>query len=108
MSGSFQDRTIKCREHTCGAEFVFSAGEQQFFQDRGFNPPTRCKSCRQRRKAEQQNGPQAVSASPPPQRMSQPAPNTAQEVEVQLRRPFGRRGGGKARRPRQYDMDDLD
>ena len=37
----FEDKTLVCRD--CGKEFVFSASEQQFFADKGFqNDPTRC------------------------------------------------------------------
>ena len=46
----YQDKTLTCRE--CGAEFVFSASEQAFYAEKGFqNEPSRCKSCRQNRKA---------------------------------------------------------
>lgn len=49
----FQDKTLKCRE--CGADFVFSASEQEFYAERGFqNEPGRCPVCRQARK--QQRG----------------------------------------------------
>jgi CxxC-x17-CxxC domain-containing protein len=45
-----QDKTLKCRD--CSAEFVFTAGEQEFFQQKGFtNEPTRCPSCRSANKA---------------------------------------------------------
>ena len=30
----FQDKTLKCKE--CGQEFVFTAGEQEFYAERGF------------------------------------------------------------------------
>lgn len=41
----FADRDLTCSG--CGAAFVFSAGEQKFFEDKGFkNDPKRCKSCR--------------------------------------------------------------
>ena len=30
----------------CGREFTFSAEEQAFFREKGFNPPKRCKECR--------------------------------------------------------------
>ena len=30
----FEDKTLVCRE--CGAEFVFTASEQQFYADKGF------------------------------------------------------------------------
>lgn len=49
----FEDKTIKCRD--CGNEFNFTAGEQEFYQEMGFNnEPTRCKPCRDAKKA--QNG----------------------------------------------------
>jgi len=45
----FQDKILTCRD--CGAQFVFSAGEQEFFRQRGFeNEPTRCPDCRAARR----------------------------------------------------------
>lgn len=45
----FQDKTLVCRD--CGQEFVFSASEQEFYAEKGFqNEPSRCPSCRQARK----------------------------------------------------------
>ena len=45
----FEDKTLKCKE--CGNEFVFSAGEQEFYAEKGFqNEPQRCKACRDKRK----------------------------------------------------------
>ena len=36
----YQDKTLVCKE--CGQEFVFSAGEQAFYAERGFqNEPQR-------------------------------------------------------------------
>lgn len=46
----FQDKTLKCID--CGADFVFTAGEQLFFHDKQFkNEPKRCKACKQKRQA---------------------------------------------------------
>ena len=46
----FQDKTLVCKE--CGNEFVFTAGEQEFYAEKGFeNEPQRCKACRDARKA---------------------------------------------------------
>lgn len=42
------DRTLTCRD--CGQEFVFTAGEQDFYTQRGFSDPQRCPSCRSARK----------------------------------------------------------
>jgi len=45
------DRTISCVD--CGTEFVFTAGEQEFYAQRGFTEsPKRCATCRSRRKAQ--------------------------------------------------------
>ena len=44
----FQDRILRCVD--CSAEFVWTAGEQQFFADKNFkNEPKRCKSCKNKR-----------------------------------------------------------
>ncbi len=41
----YTDKTLTCRD--CGTEFVFSASEQAFFAEKGFqNEPTRCPGCR--------------------------------------------------------------
>ncbi|MDL2206190.1 zinc-ribbon domain containing protein [Eubacteriales bacterium OttesenSCG-928-N13] len=46
----FEDKTLTCRE--CGAEFIFTASEQQFYADKGFqNEPGRCPNCRAQRRA---------------------------------------------------------
>ena len=48
----YQDKTLTCRE--CGNEFVFSANEQAFYAEKGFqNEPGRCPACRAARR---QNG----------------------------------------------------
>lgn len=52
---SYEDKTIICVD--CGAEFTFTADEQQRFADKGFtNEPKRCKTCRDARKASQTSG----------------------------------------------------
>ena len=51
----YQDKVLVCRD--CGREFVFTAGEQEFYAEKGFqNDPTRCKECRAKRKAERGDG----------------------------------------------------
>ncbi|MDP9169433.1 MAG: zinc-ribbon domain containing protein [Acidobacteriota bacterium] len=58
----FQDRALKCAD--CGAEFTFTAGEQQFYHEKGFtNEPRRCKSCKNVR----QSG--SADRSGPPRRI---------------------------------------
>ena len=47
-SMEFQDKVLKCID--CGADFVFTAGEQLFFHDKQFrNEPKRCKACKSKR-----------------------------------------------------------
>ena len=38
------DRSLTCAD--CGDAFVFDAGEQKFFRERGFTDPKRCPNCR--------------------------------------------------------------
>jgi CxxC-x17-CxxC domain-containing protein len=57
-SMEFQDKVLKCVD--CGADFVFTAGEQLFFHDKQFkNEPKRCKACKSKRVA-------VLGATPPP------------------------------------------
>ncbi|MBQ6820243.1 MAG: zinc-ribbon domain-containing protein [Clostridium sp.] len=46
-----EDKKIVCKD--CGAEFVFTVGEQEFYKEKGFdNDPVRCADCRRARKAQ--------------------------------------------------------
>ena len=48
---SFEDKSLQCSD--CGTTFTFTAGEQEFFDSKGYtNEPKRCPECRQGRKAE--------------------------------------------------------
>ena len=52
---ALSDKTLVCVE--CGGEFIFTAGEQEFFNSRGFsNEPKRCRSCRAVRRSETHGG----------------------------------------------------
>jgi len=52
---SFEDKALVCRD--CGREFTFTAGEQEFFAQKGFtNEPGRCPECRSARKAQRSGG----------------------------------------------------
>ena len=42
------DVKIKCID--CKEGFTFSEKDQKFYEEKGFNPPKRCKSCRNARK----------------------------------------------------------
>ncbi len=58
----FEDRVLVCKD--CGKEFVFSAGEQEFYAQNDFkNDPARCPACRKARKqqrSDRQNGPREL------------------------------------------------
>jgi len=49
------DKNLTCKD--CGAEFVFTASEQEFYAQKGFmNEPSRCPTCRQARKGRERSG----------------------------------------------------
>lgn len=51
----YSDVTIQCRD--CGNDFVFTAGEQAFYAEKGFtNRPSRCQSCRAAYKSRRDSG----------------------------------------------------
>ena len=48
----FEDKTLVCQE--CGKEFIWTAGEQEFYAAKGFtNEPKRCPDCRKARRRNQ-------------------------------------------------------
>lgn len=60
MTVGFEDRVLTCRD--CGREFVFTSGEQEFYQSRGLqHEPRRCSNCRSARRSD---GPGSASARP--------------------------------------------
>ncbi len=44
----FKDKTILCVE--CGDQFIFTAGEQSYYYQKGLAVPKRCHSCRMYRR----------------------------------------------------------
>ena len=45
----YEDKTLVCKE--CGKEFTFTAGEQEFYNEKVFeNEPQRCRECREAKK----------------------------------------------------------
>jgi len=56
-----KDKNMTCRD--CGATFVFTVEEQEFFAMKGFeNEPTRCKDCRIAKKRERRQNSEAHPA----------------------------------------------
>lgn len=56
-----EDKEITCKD--CGGSFIFTAGEQEFFQSKGFSEPVRCKLCRDARKAQRSDDRRGDSGS---------------------------------------------
>jgi CxxC-x17-CxxC domain-containing protein len=60
---AFADKTLTCRD--CGERFTFSASEQAFFAEKGFqNEPSRCPECRAEHKASGGGGRGGFSRGP--------------------------------------------
>lgn len=52
---AFEDKTLVCKD--CGNDFIFSAGEQEFYAEKGFeNEPARCRDCRDKRRRSRDGG----------------------------------------------------
>jgi len=51
---SNRDLELKCQD--CHSMFVFTIGEQQFFEKRRFTLPRRCPECRKAKKARADSG----------------------------------------------------
>ncbi len=45
------DQHLTCAD--CGHDFVWSVKDQEFYAEKGFSAPRRCKDCRQARKERQ-------------------------------------------------------
>ncbi len=51
----YQDKVLNCRD--CGTQFTFTASEQEFYAQKGFqNEPSRCPECRKAKKANMRGG----------------------------------------------------
>lgn len=44
----FENKSLLCVD--CGAQFLFSTGEQRYFLSKGLSTPKRCPECRQKRR----------------------------------------------------------
>jgi DNA replicative helicase MCM subunit Mcm2 (Cdc46/Mcm family) len=47
---SHYDQHLTCAD--CGHDFVWTAKDQEFFREKGYQQPKRCKDCRQAKKAQ--------------------------------------------------------
>lgn len=76
----FEDKILTCKD--CGAEFTFSASEQEFYAEKGFtNEPGRCPACRAAKKAQtRSNG--GYNARPQRQLFPAVCANCGNETQV--------------------------
>src|SRR5205823_6587545 len=51
---TYSDRTLTCAQ--CGNDFTFTAEDQQYHAERGYQDPKRCPSCRAERRQSQGGG----------------------------------------------------
>jgi len=58
----YEDREIAC---DCGDVFMFTARDQEFYAEKGFADPKRCKPCRQRKKEQHMYDTETPSAPAP-------------------------------------------
>lgn len=100
----YVDQEKTCRD--CPEKFVFTAGEQAFFAEKQFNPPTRCPSCRAKRKASSGQGFNAG----PAQHRAQPAPEVYRaqpryEPQPEMAQQTRKHKGSRRRREMEEDSD---
>lgn len=68
----FNDKVLECKD--CGAEFTFTASEQEFYAEKGFtNEPGRCPACRAAKKQQSRSNNRGGFGRTQQQRESFPA-----------------------------------
>ena len=50
----FIDKELVCQD--CGQPFLFAASEQEFFAQKNFSEPRRCRNCRRNRRSQKNGG----------------------------------------------------
>lgn len=50
---SYEEKQITCAD--CGAEFSFTADDQDYYASKGYSEPKRCPDCRAAKKAQRNN-----------------------------------------------------
>lgn len=49
---TFENKTLQCVD--CKSSFIWTASEQEYFADRNYQQPKRCKMCREMRRKEKE------------------------------------------------------
>jgi len=86
------DERIQCVK--CGRIFIWSAGEQRFYHERGLSRPKHCPDCRSQRRADRQSGMRGLVGPPRegqfPRPLSTPStpPSIIDKVKAFLKRLF--------------------
>lgn len=93
----YQDKTATCVEAVCGhSEFVITAGEQSFFEGKGYPLPKRCKPCRDRKR--QEKDAQTTAAE---NRKNSPFAPLLDQMHNNPDHPFNKHGGERnGRKPK--------
>jgi len=83
----YEDRKMTCAE--CGAEFAFTAREQEFYAEKGYtNPPKRCPQCRLSRRRERGDGGHGGASGGPSGRSSAQFTAVCAECGKEAQLPF--------------------
>ena len=86
------DERIECVR--CGQAFIWSAGEQRFYRERGLDRPKHCPDCRSQRRNEGRSGMRGlvgspglgVPSAPRPASLQSPSPGFFERVIAFLKR----------------------
>lgn len=73
----YQDQELNCIEEDCHAPFTWTAEEQEFYAEKNFGAPKRCKPCRPIAR-QRFNDRQAGKNTPPPAPVDE-GPSDAEE-----------------------------
>lgn len=83
------DQQFRCA--TCGEPFVWTAGEQRYYRERGLQPPRNCPACR---RARREGRPPAAHPTAPAPRQPAPQPLRHAQHLAPRRRPSPQRTFG--------------
>ncbi|MBI2865644.1 MAG: zinc-ribbon domain containing protein [Chloroflexi bacterium] len=80
---AYADKTLTCRD--CGAQFQFTAREQEFYASKGFeNEPSRCPDCRAAKQRRPASGNRRTARSDGDTRTMYPAVCAACGAQTQV------------------------
>jgi hypothetical protein len=95
------DRMLNCED--CKQEFIFDAGEQRFFKEKGFTDPKRCPKCRRKVRARMRRRGRRGGGNSHPNGNDEPRHNEGNRNENR-----GNNGGHGHHRGRRHSVIDGD